>query len=74
MEVGVNSLLEHLGSLENSQVGVRLIGETVTRMLTVVRAHGDYVELSGPFGGEQNYAMAQIKKIRVPYSAIAWLE
>lgn len=70
----MNSLLEHLGTLENSQVGVRLIGEPEARMLTVVRAHADYVELSGLVGAEQNYAMGKVKKVRVPYSAIAWLE
>jgi hypothetical protein len=70
----MNSLLEHLGALENSQIGVRLIGESEARMLQVVKAHRDYVELSGLFGAEQNYVMGKMKKIRVPYSAIAWLE
>jgi hypothetical protein len=70
----MNSLLEHLGSLENSQIGVRLIGEPKARTLQVVKAHSDYVELSGLFDADENYAMGKIKKIRVPYAAIAWLE
>jgi hypothetical protein len=70
----VNSLLEHLEALQNSQVGIRLIGETAARTLTVVKAHSDYVEVSGLFGAEQDYAQGKVKKVRVPYTAIAWLE
>jgi hypothetical protein len=70
----VDSLVGYLDTLTNSQIGIRLIGETEPRTLTVLRAHSDYVELSGLFGGEQSYAQGKMKKIRVPYTSIVWIE
>jgi hypothetical protein len=69
----VETLQSYLDALSNSQVGIRLIGESEARTLTVVRAQADFVELGGLFGGK-TYADGKMKKIRVPYSAIAWVE
>jgi hypothetical protein len=68
------NLFSYLTGQVNNQIGVRLIGEAEARTVTVIRPHSDFVELSGLFGGEQNYIEGRMKKIRVPYSAIAWLE
>lgn len=70
----MENLYSYLDALKNSQIGIRLIGEAEPRTLTVVKAHSDFVELSGLFGAEENYAQGKMKKIRVPYTAIAWFE